>query len=205
MVYTKLIIVSGLMLTKEQIITALKQFNENLAKMIDGMSEENLTDALPQIIEDYFLEDADGFWDDNKKERPHLFQFPCCSENKDKLFLIGYNLHTYYRRCVHCRDCQEYTVCDKCIGETSGGWYDVGKILDGPVIVARDKMCLACNSDQMDAHKRCRCCFRNAPKDDYKTYYEENLIRFATEVLKMTPETCTPAYYYMLDDCLSCT
>lgn len=210
MVYTKLHIVSGLLLTREQIINALK----DLAKVdFKGMEEQENSDELADRFNEAFVKPDKQRWTIYDGKYPTLFSFPCCSKSEGKFFILGFKLHTYYRRHVQCKNCKEFSVCDKCIGETSNGWYDIDKIFDEPTRIPREKVCGFCHSDQVEANFRCKCCFRENPEKEralvagkpVPTGQEERLGRFARETLGLLPETYSVAHYYLIDDCLSCT
>lgn len=76
-----------------------------------------------------------------------IFPFSCCSDSATKLFIIGYKLHTYYRNHIRCDDCGEHTVCNKCIGHTNNGYYDVKTILNEPTEVNIRNVCVECWAD----------------------------------------------------------
>ena len=65
----------------------------------------------------------------------NLYRFPCCSYLNGELFIIGMEMHKYYRSPIRCNDCETYSVCDRCIGHTNNGYYDVNSIFENPTEV----------------------------------------------------------------------
>jgi len=205
MVYTKLFIVSGLLLSKEQIITALETVAEEELKAI---AEEDLEEALPELFREHLVRANPELWMKHcGGHYPKLYSFPCCSESSGKWFVLGFKVHAYYRKHVHCGGCPENAVCDMCIGETNNGWYDIDAIFNRPTRILREKICWLCNSDQVEVNHRCKLCFINNPeaRQNMLSHSEKKLDRFAKEFLDFMPGTYAIAPYYMVDDCLSCT
>ena len=198
MVYRKLLIVTGVILTREQLYEAL------FCHGVD-MKEQDPSE-LEELVKLNILDEAPEKKNFECRGGLKLFQFPsCCSANSGKFFLLGYEIHAFYRKHVQCSDCEEHSVCELCIGETSGGWYDVQKILDGPVEVPREKMCYICHSDKVGTNGRCDLCFiNNKGHEDRRDYQEKHLRTFVRK--NFVPEgEIKVANYYMVDDCLSCT
>ncbi len=168
------------------------------------------------------------------KNDMHLFNFPCCSESGDDKFILGYEVHKYYRKLIKCENCKEYSVCDKCIGYTNNGYYDVNKILNEPIEVNIRHMCLYCYSDNRkdlgglektypiiknsfvcgnreDDEKKfvkCDTCgnlpVRNRCPEDGLANKEYKYDKIRS-FLKKNKMDLPIKLYYMVNDCLSCT
>lgn len=74
-----------------------------------------------------------------------LYQPGCCSESKE--CILGFIVHTYYRKVTRCENCPTYCVCDTCIGMTNNGHYDVQKIRNEVVEVNLRHVCFNCYHD----------------------------------------------------------
>ena len=180
-------IVNGIVLTREQI-----------EKLIEIGEDDDVMDK-------FYDELIDGFGC-QAVLRGHpglrLFSFPCCSENNGKLFILGYEVNSFPRLRMTCKKCEEHSLCDKCIGETTNGFYEVEKILQEPVQVPPEKMCRSCNADRVQ-NGRCRLCFTDVDERRPAEFHSKKITTFAAKVLKM--KKAVPSCYYMIDDCLSCT
>lgn len=207
MVYKKLELVIGLVLTYQDV---MKIFN------------------LTHLDELYSFE----------FQLPHemqLYHFRCCSESNEKLFIIGYTKHTYYRKYIRCTDCPQYCVCSKCIGFTNNGHYDVQQILDGPTKVNIRNICLECFADNridMGArletlpvvnhrfirptdekyieNPKCTTCNSQIKlKSSFRSPKDQLCFDGGYNRLsKFAKKHCIdqePQMYYMIDDCCSCT
>jgi len=194
MVYSNLYIVNGILLTLNHIETIIGRKLEE---------DEDAADAVHDMIKKSKLYQKRMYGCATIR----LYNFPCCSASNGKWFLLGIEAHQYYRKTLHCANCEDYSVCDICIGETSGGVYDVEAISQGPVEVPADKLCERCYSDKVNAFRRCDTCFmRQRPKVENSkppTYgHSYDILRLAKEFGLSNTET---HHYYMVDDCLSCT
>lgn len=150
-------------------------------------------------------------------------QFSCCSKSNGKLYLIGIRMHRYYRKSTRCENCPNYCVCDTCIGQTNNGHYDVEAILDGPTEANLRHVCLHCfadNREDLGAPKEdssavgpqgmpCKTCglkpddrFTPTKKLTRLHYHEQLKALFKKYEVTKNKEI---KFYYMVDDCLSCT
>jgi hypothetical protein len=199
MVYTELYIVAGILFSKDQIIQALKVAKVNF----DENDEDSLLE-LKDIFYENLIRPHEQYGAKAVGPNLRIFGFPCCSDSLNKFYILGYVIHTYYRRHVQCKDCGEHSVCDLCIGETNNGWYDVDTIANKPSHVPADRMCCFCGSDQVEANHRCKLCFRkNLERREH--YVEASVKRFAHSILHLDAGDCIVSNYLMLNDCLSCT
>lgn len=200
MVYTELLIIKGIVLTREQILKVLpKDLNEDC-----------------DLYDEFYDHVIDG-WEQNLKGQPglRLFGFPRCSASAGELFILGYVAHTYYRRFEMCKFCEDHSVCDFCIGKTTGGYRNVDAIFEAPVEIKSERICRNCKSDQVESYETragetgrvCKLCnfVQSNVKEEgrYPSGYTQTLVKFL-ETLGMEITT-NPGYFYMLDDCLSCT
>lgn len=141
-----------------------------------------------------------------------LFQFPCCSDSNQTCFILGKKVKSWVRFITTCPKCEEYSLCDDCIGQTEFGYYDVQKILDGPVECPIENTCMYCWRDnRKPITNKCVACGHkpnwqmrfNWPQENK---FEHQPIVEALEAFmedkKIEGEV---KIYYMLDDCLSCT
>lgn len=207
MVYTELTIVIGAVVSFEDL--------KNIFEVEDPYELDSIHDELNDKME--------------------LLSFNCCSKSANKLFIIGYTLHTYYRNYVRCEDCGERTVCDKCIGHTNNGYYDVQSILDGPTEVPIRNVCFNCfadncvdmkarsetvqivdnryvfaNGDEKHANDdalACKVC--NNKFEGYKnptdTLKQNYKYQIISKFLNTNNVESEPKLYYLVNDCLSCT
>ncbi len=207
MVYTTVEIILGVSVTRE-----------NLEKMID-VDEGGYVDEI-----------CIGTTIANENVNVH--QFPCCSEAAGQQYIVGISLHKYYRkhgiRCEKCPD--KYHVCNTCLGTTNNGCYDVDSFYSGPVEANIRHICLHCFSDnkrdllspQKDLpvlNNRVQgdkedmiCCNTCGIEPDWRFSPETSLKRVhhyeqLKEVLKRcnAPKNCEIKFYYVVDDCMSCT
>jgi len=163
-----------------------------------------------------------------------IYSFPCCSKSNGNRYIIGMSLHTYYRkhgiRCVACPD--KHSICDTCFGTTNNGVYDVVSMFEGPLEVDMRHVCLECFSDnRKDSNAPmndlpvvnnrvqgnpddpclipCATCglkpdWRFCPDTELeRNYHVEQLSEMLTR--DGVPKNHKIRFYYMLDDCISCT
>lgn len=199
MVYTKIYIIAGIKVSDE----SLKKF----------LADQDCYFGDPEGLEKEAVFNA---WKKYKKTSrkskqflfstgTKLFSFPCCSESTD--WLLGYISHTIYRQHISCRTCEEFSACEKCFGQTPYGWYDVTDIFNGPVEIESSKICHNCSSDQVDKVRRCQVCFIDAKPQKKEGYQRKEYFKGGSQLLGVTDpkQEVEIKYFYMLDDCLSCT
>ncbi len=54
---------------------------------------------------------------------------------KGNHFIVGIEMHKYWRYGIRCDQCEKYSCCDRCIGNTNNGYYDVTAMVTSPVEV----------------------------------------------------------------------
>ena len=158
-----------------------------------------------------------------------ILTFPCCSDSAQKLFIVGFVMHKYYRKYSECDNCAEYTCCDDCFGKTNNGHYDIDKIFNSPTEVNIRHVCLRCYDDNRvdlmapsittdyktycaDANKSlelaCKTC--NLKHETWRTptdylKFHEHRYGIVSKFLKTNDIESDIKLYYMIDDCTSCT
>ena len=180
MVFTQLEILQGYIVTVE----AIKKFLEKATDIND---------------EDFYFDVVDVF---NKTVAKtlglKLYIFPCCSKNQGKLYYLGNIVKKYKRKLHRCEDCTKYSVCDSCIGSTSNGFYDVDKIINEPVKVDWNNLCMYCYHD----HRYPNFVFCNECGRKQETPHTYIPPVFDLKQLTGDQEA---VFYYRVNDCLSCT
>lgn len=185
MVYIKLLIINGCVVTQEDV-------KKYLSNYIDDVSQIDDFDVYDQFSKIY-KENTVHY------DRRKLFYFPCCSESGNNKFIFGEVVHIYYRKYVRCEKCPEYAVCDYCIGVTNNGHYDIDSIFNKPVQVELSHLCSTCfhdNKKPLDKGDICECC-----NSKLNIVIKDNKLK--CKVFKDTFSKLS--YYYMIDDCLSCS
>ena len=213
MVYTTLKVVLGFVINKAELLELLEMKGED-----DNLREYDIVKLFDDL--DY-------------GKNINLYRFPCCSESSNELFIIGIERHKYYRQPVRCHDCQQYTVCDRCIGHTNNGYYDVCAIFQRPIEVNVRHVCPWCFHDnKQDLNgpqttspivdrrfqpndynhsdsKQCNVCsgrpgeFR-CPKDHMK-FHHSGYYNKLNSIQEDFDWKKSIELYYILNDCLSCT
>ena len=211
MVYQTLKIVLGFVVSKQQ-----------LSELLDIPKEEMLmnNDQFSSSLHDAFNVDS------NVK----VYGYPCCSPLSDKKWIIGIEMHKYYRKLTNCKDCGEYSTCDTCIGFTNNGYYNIIQIFEKITKVNLRNICFSCfhdNKEDMElpiktteivngrfvptelSNKQCNCCgftnssFRN-PRDHLEFSYD-HLFRKLNVINSNVEKNRPIKLYYVINDCLSCT
>lgn len=189
MVFTKVLIIKGYKLSKNE----LKDFLKSIYNEKSIRSKYGLVDCIAD-----FNENAE------KKRLLHqIFHPHCCSTGK--YYVFGVCVQTYYRVCVRCDKCNEFSLCDKCIGYTSNGNYDVENILDNFTKIDSNHICKYCHNDNRGSFTKCKFCnfkVKDNGNKDVESLFDKC---FNDKVYKMFKKEKTLEYFYALDDCLSCT
>lgn len=179
MVFVKLYLVCGIQLDRE---TVLNKFEDEIEFITDDImpSHTQINDLV-------------------------LLGFPCCSELNSEQFIFGTIVSTYYRRYTTCnndtrsQDGHVLSVCDECIKMTDNGAYDVDKILNTVVECPKDQVCPICYHDNKEIVDVCKRCNQTIEQWNFQDYY------LRKEMSEYDLDTYPIKYYYMLNDCLSCT
>jgi len=124
MVYTTVSIILGIHLNREELKEILR---------VDELGE---FDEFDRDLEHKII-----------NKNVEIFKIPCC-ESENKQYFVGLQMHTYYRKHgIKCDNCDKYSCCDNCIGQTNNGFYDIVRMADNPVEVNSQHVCLHCFSD----------------------------------------------------------
>ena len=215
MVYTTVRVVLGFVINKTELL-------ELLEIEMEGEDDNLMNYDIEKLFDDMGYD-----------KNINLYRFPCCSESSDKLFIIGIERHKYYRQPVRCDDCKEYTVCDRCIGHTNNGYYDVCAIFEKPIEVNVRHVCPWCfhdnkqdlNGPQITSlvvdgkfqpndykpsdRKQCTVCTGRPNEyrcpEDYMKFHSSHFYTRLNSIQKDYGLKKSIQLYYVLNDCLSCT
>ena len=199
MVYKKIQIVYGLIVTKKE-----------LYQLIEELENQKL-----DLIEDFYdLRDLEGI---------PIHRFPACSctesANND-LFVLGEIIDTIWRRKSTCTLCEIYSACDRCIGMTESGFYPVETIYEKLVECPIENICPRCfraNPGKLTIENKYAGKFqkRLCVRCNYESYRiaqfkfnessDNSYIIERLEQIRNSSTQITEKAYFMLDDCLSCT
>lgn len=136
MVYNEIDVIAGEPLNFAELMEFLKdKYDNSLIKRIKNMKEDE-DDSLCEEI--YNL--RDNFSHNGKK----IYTFACCSPLNMEIYIVGEEVKTIKRISpLSCEDCTPFPShtgldgvmysCDKCLGTTNEGWFDVQKIHDSIV------------------------------------------------------------------------
>jgi hypothetical protein len=150
MVYSQVIIGLGLRFTREQLISLSEECDFKYYIDTDG----NMVSI--------FMNEKD-----QKKEAPLTYDNNiCCLADDKQSFYIYVPIQIYKRDCVKrgekndCKDCEEYTCCDQCLGKTTNGYYNVEKIRESldPKDYECEYFCLFCGHDNKSKYQNCEKC-----------------------------------------------
>ena len=116
MVYTKILVIRGFVLS-------LDKFAKAFGEDIKTLDDEDIFHVIYDLIDDF------------KKKFPHsqyeIFSYECCSKLHNKYVIFGKKIGEKKRDRKRCKNCEKYSLCDKCIGYMdSGEYYPVSEILD---------------------------------------------------------------------------
>jgi hypothetical protein len=128
-----------------------------------------------------------------------IYEFPCCSSLGNK-FIFGTKIKSYHRLKTRCDKCEKHTSCDKCLGMTENGFYDVVTIFENVVEAPSEIICFACGNDKRSKGV-CKFCNYETLKETCEVQEYLKLDSRLDEFLSKNKI----GYYYMLDDCLSCS
>lgn len=178
MVYTKVMVIYGIIVTRKQ----LKK---------TGLIDKD------GYIQKYTLQINEIY----PEKSIQAFPYPCCSDLACKKYIIGVKVREYYRKIKECDECGEYTCCNECIKCTERGKFDVVEILNNVVNVDNSLICRKCHnisSFEISEDSPCKFCNYN----NSLPHIDTEIKSFCNQIsIKYTDVK----HYLMIDDCLSCT
>lgn len=103
-----------------------------------------------------------------------------------------------------CKDCDEYSMCDTCLGQTVNGYYDVVQLFHNVVAVPEKEICQYCRNHTRPS-KICQRC--KAPAGEQSIFGSTRLKAKEIEKFLAIPGyKCGPLQFFaVVDDCLSCS
>jgi predicted Zn-ribbon and HTH transcriptional regulator len=181
MVFTKIGLYYGNVVDLAGLLAFAKTIAEKhvvkvLACLIDTYDEDILYDLLSALNE---CLSSNG-------SKLQVVTPPCCSPINGKQFVIGLEVATIHRTYTKCDGCDEFS-CDTCIGNTINGYYDVSAMQES--ILRAVSVCDVCYYDRMPEGPDAEC-----PRCPGRR--NEGISKHISD---------GSAYYYILDDCLSCS
>jgi hypothetical protein len=123
-----------------------------------------------------------------------IFWPVCCSTSKD--YIIGRVVREYEREDKRCKDCDKYTLCDRCIGYVKGGWFDIDDIFEHMTKIDDDRVCNHCYKIHDQKFTRCKEC---------KALKKIRVYDDIDNPLEYPEFEKHQSYYLTLDDCTSCS
>lgn len=144
----------------------------------------SLTDTI-EDVNDIFKQRYDGI----SIHRP-----VCCSTSKD--YIIGRVVKEYEREDKRCKDCDKYTLCDRCIGYVKGGWFDIDDIFEHMTKIDDNRVCNHCYKIHDKTFTRCKEC---------KALKKIRVYDDIDNPLEYPKFEKHQSYYLTLDDCTSCS
>ena len=192
MVYQYLEIIAGFEIDHSELTEKLGLDEEIDNTVGDAYVEENCLEALPIQV-------------GPARQEVRLLNFPCHSAARGHKYVLGIQVHLYYRHFIRCPNCPELAVCDVCIGNTNNGVYDVQDICDRPTEIEPEHVCGRCFADNrraVDHQNPCRDCrLEESVKDRNKSITLRELRKLGNFYDLDKPL----GFYYMIDGCLSCS
>ena len=206
MVFSCVMIVKGYPMTIDDVFTFVKYlagiYKQNCYKFLQDeipSEEENKKEWLQEWISE--INNLVSIF-----RRFQIYTPQCCSEQSYKIFVLGRCVKKYERINVQCDNCTENSCCDTCLGQTENGFYNVNEMYESNTIikVEPDNICNWCYNDNREKIEGCKFCDRSqlAAKGISLRDRVEVDIRLV-EWIQSNHHVSN--YYYMLDDCLSCT
>lgn len=187
-------------------------------------------------LDEYFDEDGDLM--DSSECHTEIAKYPCCSKLAGKYAVVGKHLKSYYGIYSNrflpktCTQCEEYSMCERCIDRTENGSYPVTTIFNTIYTIDSKEFCMQCNGHSRTLipippgqcgaigvfratvnFETCSHCF--SPMDDkcQNARRKENEIAWIKTLkknLKLSSDDVKSlvvkrGIFAMLDDCTSCT
>jgi hypothetical protein len=204
MVFTKVMVLKGYLLSIDEVFQLL-EYLQNY--MIDAgkyykcliIDPPNIKNKKEWLIENLYELNNAVF---SRFKKIQLYTPPCCSKMCQEYYVLGHCVKIYRRLDVQCEKCTNYFCCDTCLGQTENGFYDMNKLFNEIVEVNEKHVCGWCNNDKKDELNNCKFCNCQKLVEDGMTKRFDN---FIDSRLNKWASDKSIKYYYMLNDCLSCT
>ena len=200
MVYSKITLIFGVKITSQE----LAQVSFELFNFIGDDLES------PYVDQDEVLPNELEF-------------FPSvCHSKKPLIHLLGWQKgNVMWKYETRCGKCKIYGLCNRCLGTTNNGVYNIKKIAENNCVkISNKRICPNCFTDQRKSiWEKCRTCgatttmFFNRGIYSQQEYVKEDLtnkMKKAIEHFDLPKEVMekilkTAGYYLYIDDCLTCT
>ncbi|BCS82698.1 hypothetical protein QLL95_gp0209 [Cotonvirus japonicus] len=197
MVYNKIIIIEGYSLKIDELVDFL-ELQREISQWSLPKDYKSDTKNLNKEEKIEWIK-QNGIYSD-KYSNIEIFQPRCCSKSED--YIVGRKIKTYHRISVKCNDCDKYFCCDKCIGLTENGFYDVETILNEVKPIKKNHICKICHNDNKTSSKfKCKFCKFHKLNGECKP----KKWKWYNDTIKIWFSNKSRNYYYQLNDCLSCT
>lgn len=204
MVFTQLMVIKGYLLSQNDVFDFVRFLQKNMKSIRHQYEFLRMDIDKIDDKDDWFMSYIPNINDFISRFKGiQLFTSPCCSDVACKSFILGNKIKSYDRLNAKCNNCPSpHTLCDNCLGQTENGFYDVTKIFDKITQINEFHVCKYCNNDKRGDSENCKFC-------NWRSIIDKNISLSPTDNkdirLKDWISNRTANYYYMLDDCLSCS
>lgn len=205
MVFNHVMLLKGYLLTIDETFDFLKfiyDFMDNSRYLYKFLKKDPA--IIPEKHREYFLMNHMAEINDLliRFDKIQIYTPPCCSGISYKQFVVGHCLKQYERIQVGCDKCINTPYCcNTCIGQTENGYYDIDVIFDNFLEVNKNNICQYCHNDKREELESCNFCNFVELEHDGMRLREIK----TDERLNEWTSKRNVKYYYMLDDCISCT
>lgn len=179
------------------------------------LTKKELYDAIGGLDydEDYFLSDlVSGLF----RLHPNLdvpeidiYHNYCCTfgTELEDAYIVGVNIDTIWRRVDRCNGCKDDRFCcESCLNATSSGSYPIKRIARELTTFTEDCICKNCGHCHLESVEKCtRCGSTSKGLDDELSHTSKELRTLERVLLSRSEVQKDPKFYFMVDDCLSCS
>ena len=203
MVFDNVLLIHGVALpNKEALIAFARALELEFGKAHDDLAES--LDLYEHDEQDPDDDDLYTFLSDhfNRHRWPKLWTPPCCASQKGQSFVVGTLVSKIPRLTVKCDECGEYTCCERCLGATVNGVYDINAMFNDFQHVPSAEICRKCHYDRCDVDGSCKKCYWH----NIKGTVRDASCRIGNRAMDdYLCEHYDPQYYRTIDDCTSCS
>ncbi|QGR54288.1 hypothetical protein [Moumouvirus maliensis] len=199
MVYNKIILIEGYVISVSELVEFLEFLRNSHPYLVPIDYKRETINLITQDKIDWIKENGINF---DPSYGFKSFSPRCCSESND--YIIGKKIKTYKRVIIKCTDCDRHFCCDKCIGLSENGYYDVDTILNQVVPVNKNHICKYCHNDNKE-NAKFACKFCKFQELDGICRPINKWTENHTEKIWFKNKNKSLGYFYQLNDCLSCT